>query len=59
MAGKLKVTQHYRVTRTITIPVEGDDPLYQYQDDKVDLPEWSDERWEENWSLVSEDADAV
>ena len=53
----IKVVQRYRVTRTLVIPVDGDrdTALENVQSGAFDLPEWSDERWKENWELVDED----
>jgi hypothetical protein len=56
---EVRVTQRYRVTRTIKIDADGEDAasaLENVQSGAVDLPEWSDERWKEEWELVDEES---
>jgi hypothetical protein len=55
--AKIKVIQRYRVTRTTVIDVDDkhEDPIDVASSGDVDLPEWSDERWKDQWDLVEED----
>lgn len=56
----VKVKQIYRVTRSITMEVEADDQADARRNasfGEVDLPEWSDERWKEHWTLQGEEVE--
>jgi hypothetical protein len=55
----ITIKQTYRVVRTTVVEVEADDRegacrLANFGE--VDLPEWSDERWKDDWSLTHEEA---
>ena len=53
--AKIKVVQVYRVERTITLDLPRDCALEDVASGDRDLPEWSDERWNEDWDLQNEE----